>query len=136
VYVAPIRLLLGIAWLAGARLAGSDAASALLAFGSGAFFFVFLAYNDPRSRFLPRSTPRPLPADATVESPVRQALASLLPSTAGLSVLAAIVVVPQPVLAALLGGITAGLGVAGVLRALTADPTLYVDPHTGVVYKR
>ncbi len=136
-YVAPLRLLLGIGWLAGARLAGASPASALLAFGSGAFFFVFLAYNDPRSRFLPRTAdPKPMPEGATVATPVRQALASLLPSTAGLSILAAIAVVPRPVLAALLGGITAGLGAAGLLRAYFVDPALFFDRKTGAVYRR
>jgi hypothetical protein len=139
VYVAPLRLLLGIGWLFAARAAGASGAGAVLAFGSGAFFTVFLSFNDPRSRFLRRlvgGEPKPLPADATIASPVRQALTALLPSTAGLSVLAAIAVVPKPVLAALLGGISAGLGVAGLMHAYVADPALFFDRRTGVTYRR
>ena len=136
VYVAPIRIVLGCAWLLAARAAGAGETSALLAFGSGAFFFVFLAFNDPRSRFLPRSAPRPLPPEATLAAPPRQAFAALFPSTAGLAVLAAIVVVPKPVLAALLGGIILGLGVAGLMRAFFVDPSLLFDRRTGALYRR
>lgn len=136
IYVAPVRLGLGFAWLFGARLAGANAASALLAFVSSAIFFVFLALNDPRARFLPKPEPQPLPPGAQIASPVRQALASLVPSTLGLSILAAIVVVPKPVLGAVLGGITAGLGVGGILHAYFADPDIFFDRGTGAVYRR
>jgi hypothetical protein len=138
VYVAPLQILLGVGWLAAARLAGATGAGAVLAFGSGAFLTVFLSFNDPRSRFLGHfaSAPQPLPADATIASPVRQALTAMIPSTAGLTILAAIVVVPKPVLAALLGGISAGLGVAGLMHAYVADPALFFDRRTGAVYRR
>jgi hypothetical protein len=51
-------------------------------------------------------------------------------------VLAAISLAFEPALTALLGGISAGLGLAGTLYALRADPSLYVEPRSGVVYRR
>ncbi|HET7137034.1 MAG TPA: hypothetical protein VFI04_01655 [Gaiellaceae bacterium] len=135
-YVTPIRLGLGLAWVAVARLAGAPAAGSLLAFAGGAFVTVFTLYNDPRARFLPRREPEPAPAGAPVAGRLRQAFAATLPSTAGVSVLAAISLGFQPTLAALLGGVSAGLGLAGGLYALRADPSLYVDPRSGVVYRR
>ena len=133
--VAPIRLGLGVVWLAAARLAGAESTPALLAFGTGLVGFVFLAFNDPRSAFFTRAEPKPAPADATVAGPLRQALQATLPSTVGVSVLAAIAVVPSPVLAAFLGGISAGLGVGGLAAAPRIDPALLFDPRTGAVYR-
>lgn len=135
-YVAPIRLALGIMWVAAARLLGAPATGALLAFGGGAFVTVFSLANDPRARFLPRREPKPAPADASVAGPLRQALVATLPSTAGVSVLAAVALAFKPTLAAVLGGVSAGLGVAGALYALRADRTLYLEPRSGVVYRR
>lgn len=134
--VAPIRLGLGVMWVAIARLAGASSAAALLAFAGGAFVTCFSLFNDPRSRFLRGGAPQPAPADAPVARPLRQALAATLPSTLGVSVLAAIAVAFSPALTALLGGISAGLGLAGALYALRADPELYVDPKSGIVYRR
>jgi hypothetical protein len=135
-YVAPIRLGLGLLWVGVARLAGAPPAGSLLAFAGGAFVTVFTLYNDPRSRFLPRREPEPAPTGASVAGRARQALAATLPSTAGVSALAAAALAFQPTLSALLGGISAGLGLAGGLYALRADPSLYVDPKSGVVYRR
>jgi hypothetical protein len=135
--VAPVRLALGVLWLVAARAAGAGATPALLAFATGAVAFVLLAFTDPRARFLPRGRePRPLPADARIAGPVRQALGATLPSTVGVSVLAAIAVVPQPVLAAFLGGISVGLGIGGLLAYPRIDPELLVDPRSGAVYRR
>jgi len=135
-YVAPIRVALGAVWLVAARLAGSPATGALLAFAGGAFAIVFTLFNDPRSRFLSRGEAKEAPGDVAVASRVRQALHATLPSTAGVSVLAAVSLAFQPTLSALLGGISAGLGIAGALYALRADPALYVEPKSGVVYRR
>ena len=66
----------------------------------------------------------------------RQALAATLPSTAGLTVLALITLVPQPTLTALLAGVCAGLGVAAALALPRLDPALYVDPKSEIVYRR
>jgi hypothetical protein len=135
-YVTPIRLVLGGLWLGAARLAGAPATGAALAFAGGVFVIVFTLFNDPRSRFLRRREARDAPADVSIAGPVRQALHATLPSTAGVSALAAVALVFQPTLSAVLGGVSAGLGVAGALYALRADPTLLVDPRSGVVYRR
>jgi hypothetical protein len=134
--VTPIRLALGLLWLAAARAAGAPPDGATLAFVGGAFFIAFLLLNDPRSRFLRRDDPVELPPEARVAPKLHQALGATLPSTLGVSVLAAIVVVPRPILGALLGGISAGLAVAGGLSGLRTDPSLYGDPKTGAVYRR
>ena len=135
-YVTPIRIVLGAVWLVAARIAGSPGTGALLAFAGGAFLIVFTLFNDPRSRFLRRGEARAAPADAAVASPLKQALHATLPSTVGVSALAAVSLVFQPTLAAFLGGISAGLGIAGALYALKADPTLFVEPRSGVIYRR
>jgi len=135
VAVAPLRIGLGLVWLAGARVSGAGSASALLAFATGALLLVILAVNDPRSRFFAPGEAASVPPDATVARPVRQALRAAVPSTVGVSLLAALVVVPYPVLASFLGGVSAGLGVAGLLAAARTDPSLLVDPRTGRVYR-
>ena len=134
--VTPVRILLGAVWLVAARVAGAPPTGAVLAFGGGAFLIVFSLFNDPRARFLRRGDPRPAPLDAVVAGRVRQAFGATIPSTVGVSILAAIALLPQPTLTALLGGISAGLGVAGALYGIRTDPALYVDPRSGIVYRR
>ena len=99
-YVTPIRVVLGVVWLVAARIAGSPGTGALLAFAGGAFVIVFTLFNDPRSRFLNRGDPKEAPADTTVASPVRQALHATLPSTVGVSALAAVSLAFEPTLSA------------------------------------
>ena len=135
-FVTPIRLALGAVWLAAALLGAAPRTGALLAFAGGGLVTVFVLANDPRVRFLPRREPQPAPAGASVASPLRQALAAALPSTVGVSLLAAVALAFQPTLTALLGGVSAGLGLAGALYALRTDPALYVEPRSGVVYRR
>jgi hypothetical protein len=134
--VTPIRVVLGLVWVAAARLAGAPTAGAVLAFGGGAFVTAFSLFNDPRRRFLPQSEEQPLPADAVVAPLLRQALSATLPSTLGVSVLAAVALAFQPALTALLGGISVGLGVVGLFAGLRLDPALHVEPRSGVVYRR
>lgn len=135
-YVTPIRIVLGGVSLGAARVAGAPATGAVLAFAGGAFVIVFTLFNDPRSRFLRRGEAKAAPADASVAGPVRQALHATLPSTVGVSGLAAVALAFEPTLSALLGGVSAGLGVAGALYAFRADPSLYVEPRSGVLYRR
>ncbi|HEY2326194.1 MAG TPA: hypothetical protein VGH52_01780 [Gaiellaceae bacterium] len=136
-YVAPIRVALGLVWVVAARIAGASSTSVWLAAATAVFAMVFLYFNDPRARFLPRrGEVQPFPEDGVIASPAQQAFRALFPSTIGVSVLAAIAVVPRPVLAAFLGGISAGLGVAGVVGALRTAPDLYYDPRRGTLYRR
>jgi len=135
--VIPIRVGLGVLLLLLARLAGAPRSSALLAFVSGLVAITFLLFNDPRARFMTaRAGPVEAPPDARVAPVWQQALAATLPSTAGLTVLALITLVPQPTLSALLAGVCAGLGAAAALSLPRVDPTLYVDPRTHIVYRR
>jgi hypothetical protein len=135
--VIPIRFGLGLVTLLAAVLAGAARQPAVLAFVLGLLGIAFTIFNDPRARFLRRDVdPLPLPADAVVASRARQALAATLPSTLAVTVLAAVALVPQPVLAALLGGVCAGLGFAALLSLGRIDPTLFVDPKSNVVYRR
>lgn len=134
--VIPIRLLLGVAWLVGARLAGSGSGPALLAFVVGALGIAFLIFNDPRSRFVQADVePLALPTGASVAPRWRQALGAMLPSTVGVSILAAIAVATRPTLAALLGGVSAGLGLAALLALSRIEPGLYADPKSHVIYR-
>lgn len=135
-YVTPIRIVLGGVWLVAARIAGSPGTGAVLAFAGGAFLIVFALFNDPRSRFLRRGEAREAPDDVRIAGRVRQALHATLPSTVGVSALAGVALVFQPTLASFLGGISAGLGIAGALYGLRADPTLFVEPRSGVLYRR
>ena len=135
-FVAPIRIVLGVVWLVAATAFGAAGTGAALAFAGGAFLIVFTLFNDPRSRFLRRDDPKDAPDDVVVASRTRQALHATLPSTVGVSALAAGSLAFQPTLSALLGGISAGLGIAGALYALRADPSLYVEPRSGVLYRR
>src|SRR5437763_2145634 len=91
--ITPIRLVLGVAWLLAAMAAGARTGPALVAWLLGAFGLAFAALNDPRARLLHRD-PDPLPEGVEVElEPLwRHALASLFPSTFGLSLLAAIAI--------------------------------------------
>src|SRR4051794_16323073 len=103
--VAPIRLLLGIVWIAAAVAAGAGRGQSLFAAASAAFVIVFVAFNDPRARFRRSTDPVPAPPDARVAPRLEQALRATLPSTVGVSVLAAVSLAAQPILAAFLGGI-------------------------------
>lgn len=135
--VIPIRVVLGLLWLAAARIAGAERGPALLAFVIGLLGILIAIFNDPRRRFAQgKVEPLELPPEAVLAPAWRQALAAMLPSTVGVSALAAIAVVPQPTLAALLGGVCAGLGVATLLSLSRVDPTLYVDPRSHVFYRR
>ena len=135
--VIPIRLGLGVALLGASRLAGAQSGPALLAFVLGVFGITFVIFNDPRARFVQGTVePLALPARAEIAPRWRQALAATMPSTVAVAVLAAIALVPQPTLAALLAGVEAGLGVAAVLSLSRVDGTLYVDPRTRMIYRR
>lgn len=135
--VAPLRLLLSIVFLAAARAAGGTSGATLLAFAAGAFAMAFLVPNDPRARFRKApGEPAELPADASVAPAWLHALHASLPSTVGVSILAAVTLAFQPTLTALLAGILAGLGLAAAVRAYAIDGSLYVDPRGGELFRK
>ena len=137
VLVAPIRIGLGVLWLVVARLSGSAPAPAFIAFLVGTFATAFLGLADPRARVVPDPDEEagPVPSGATLAPRWRQALGACWPSTLGVTVLAAVAAAPAPTLTALLGGVSAGLGVAALLSLPGVDPALRVDPRTRVVYR-
>src|SRR5690348_3580150 len=88
--IGPLRLVLAGVWLGAARAAGGSPDAMLVAFAVGAFTLAFLVLNDPRARFRPSSgEPGELPADAAVAPLWLHAFHAALPSTVGVSVLAA-----------------------------------------------
>jgi hypothetical protein len=128
---------LSIVFLAAARAAGGATGATLIAFAAGAFAMAFLVPNDPRARFRgARSEPEALPADASVAPAWLHALHAALPSTFGVSVLAAVTLLFQPTLSALLAGILAGLGLVAAYGAYGMDGRLYVDPHRGELFRK
>ena len=134
--IAPVRIVLGVVWLVVARLAGAAPGPALIAFVIGTFVTAFFAYADPRARLLRGGgEPAPAPPGATLAPRWRQLLAASLPSTVGVSVLAAISLAPSPTLTALLGGVSTGLGVAAAISLPGIDRSLLVDPRSHVVYR-
>ena len=135
--VAPLRLLLGIVFLAAARAAGGTGTATLLAFAVGAFATAFLVSNDPRARFRNSSEgPAALPPEAHVAPAWLHVLHASLPSTVGVSVLAGVTLAFKPTLTSLLAGILVGLGFAALLVAYGMDSTLYLDPRTREVFRK
>jgi hypothetical protein len=135
--VAPLRLALGIAWLGAARAVGGSSHAALLAFAAGAFAIAFLVPNDPRARLRrPPEAPAQLPGNARVAPAWLHVVHAALPSTVGVSVLAAITLAFNPTLTALLAGILAGLGFVALLRGYGIDGRLYIDPRRGALFRK
>jgi hypothetical protein len=136
--IGPLRLVLAAAWLGAARAAGGSGAAELLAFAAGAFAMTFLISNDPRARLrrVPAAQPAELPADASVAPAWLHAVHAAFPSTVGVAVLAAVTLAFNPTLTALLAGILAGLGVAALLWTYSIDRRLYVEPRTGIVFRK
>jgi hypothetical protein len=109
--LAPARLVLGLAGL-GASLAVADRGGPVGgAFTLGAFAAAFLLATD--RRFVRRRLEEParLPPTAVLVPPVNAAVYGLFPSTVGVSVLAAISLAFEPVLAGLLAGVLGGMGI-------------------------
>jgi hypothetical protein len=135
--IAPLRLALGIAWVLATRADGARSGATLIAFIAGAFASAFLVANDPFARF--KKDPHKaaeLPAHATVAPAWLHVVHAALPSTLGVSVLAALGLVFQPALTALLAGLLAGMGVASLVAVYGIDGRLYLDPRRGSVFRR
>jgi len=137
--ITPIRLGLGIALLLLTFVGDVRGRSLALAFLVGAMFIAFAALVDRRSLLLRARDvePEPLPAGAVEEPGWRVAVAAAVPSTIGLAVLSvAAFVAGKDVLAALLAGGVAGLGIATVIGLISLlawererAVRLYAGPH-------
>jgi hypothetical protein len=114
--VAPVRLAVGGLGLLAALLRGLDAGPALVAFALGALGFAVVLLSAERY-FLQVEEPDPAPADAEVQSPGEALRGAVWPSTVGVAALLVIAVAANPTLAALLGGVLAGMGIAALLSA-------------------
>lgn len=135
--IGPLRLALSILWVVAARADGARSDATLLAFVAGAFASAFLVANDPFIRFRKATgSAAELPADATVAPAWLHVFHAAIPSTIGVSVLAAITLLFQPALTGLLAGLLAGMGVVALLAVYGIDGRLYLDPRTGGVFRR
>jgi hypothetical protein len=105
-------------------------------FAIGAVGCAFALVADPRSRLLHANRePAPYPEGAVLDSSPHHLWSALLPSTLGVNILAAVAIAPQPELTAILGGISAGLGLASLLslRAVSVRGDVLVD-RQGSIY--
>jgi len=128
--------LLGLVLLLAAIVAGAASNRALLAFVVGAGVVAFAALADRRGLLLGADAePDPLPAEVVVDSDLRTVMRAAYPSTLGVFVLALIsLVAGEDLLAALLGGAVAGLGVAssvGLMAVLAWERKHEVRLYTG-----
>jgi hypothetical protein len=114
--VAPVRLALGAVGLLAALLRGLDGGPALVAFALGALGFAVVLLSAERY-FLRVEEPEPAPANADVLSLAETLKAAVWPSTVGVAALLVIAVAVNPTLAALLGGVLAGMAIAALLSA-------------------
>ena len=113
-----IRLALAALGFVASVLAGADGAAAGVALALGAGVSGLALVTDRRWLLLRSPSAEPLPGDARRASPARAIGEGLLPSTAGVAVLGAMALAFQPLLAALLAGILAGMGVVSSLSTL------------------
>jgi hypothetical protein len=112
---------LGVVFLLLALATGARNDSSVLAFVVGTGVVAFAALADRRALLLRGDVdPEPLPAEVVHERVWRAVASAAYPSTLGVSVLALIALVAgKAVLAALLGGVVAGLGVASGVGLVT-----------------
>jgi hypothetical protein len=129
--IAPVRLALAVAGVAGARLRGVDAGTAAGSFALGAVVILFavLASGRRQRTWAEIDAAEPAPTGAATEPRWRTLAAATYPSTIGVSALFAIAIVKDPLLAALLAGVLAGLGLAAV--AFAAQLTLWERARAG-----
>jgi hypothetical protein len=117
--VTPLRFVLAAGTLLTAIAAGAASSSARVAFGLGLVGGAGLVLGDPRRRMLRREIVfRPAPDVFDLEEPWRSSLRGLYPSSLGLTVLSLVALAWDPVLSAVLAGVIAGLGVAGLISAV------------------
>jgi hypothetical protein len=110
-----IRLGLAALGFAGSIAAGADRAAAGIGLVLGAGICSLALVTDRRWLLLGKPTAEPLPDGAGRVSLTRAVGSGMVPSTIGVAVLAAASLAFQPILAALLAGILAGMGIVGLV---------------------
>jgi hypothetical protein len=118
--IVPIRLALGFAFLGGARALGVTTSGSARLFGLGAFLFALAMLTSRRRRlFWVRATEAtPTDVGAPTAGWAWTVARSTFPSTLAMTALAAIALPTNAALAALLGGIIAGMGIVGLVFAV------------------
>jgi hypothetical protein len=115
--IVPVRFVLGIGGLVGARLLGvaPGASLALFAFGGGLFLFAQLTTNR-RRRFWQRvAEAQSVDPSTPVEDRLRTLARSTYPSTIGVAVLTAIALPIDAALGAFTAGLMGGMALFGLL---------------------
>jgi len=113
-----IRLALAGVAFAGSIVAGADGRAAGVGLALGAGICGLALVTDRRWLLLGRSKADPLPEDIRRASLVRAVADGMLPSTAGVAVLAAASLVFEPILGAVLAGILAGMGIVSLVSCV------------------
>ena len=111
----PIRLACGLFVLGLSLAVGERPRVGLVAFVLGAFAAGALLTGDPRRRRRRWPSPEPLPAGAEAESWRSVVRAGVYPSSVGVTALGLVALAFRPTLAALLGGVLAGMAIASAV---------------------
>jgi hypothetical protein len=118
--IVPLRLVLGFAFLGGARALGVTAGGSARLFGLGAFLFALAMLTSRRRRLFWRRADEATPIDSA--APIADwgwtIARSTFPSTLAMTGLAALALPFNPALAALLAGVLAGMGIVGAVFAV------------------
>jgi hypothetical protein len=129
-----IRLVLAVLGLVGSILAGADAAAAGVGAAVGAAVCGLVLLTDRRWLLLRTPSAASLPADARRAPLGRAVLSGMVPSTAGVAILAAVSLAFEPLLGAVLAGVLGGMGLVSlaswvevVLWERRAGVTLFAD---------
>jgi hypothetical protein len=113
-----IRLGLAALWFVGSMLAGADGRAAAVGLALGAAICGLALVTDRRWLLLGQPSAEPLPDDVRPAPLARAVLDGMLPSTVGVAVLAAASLFFEPILAAVLAGILAGMGVVSLVSCI------------------
>ncbi|HEX6724888.1 MAG TPA: hypothetical protein VF073_06555, partial [Gaiella sp.] len=113
-----IRLGLALLGFLGSILAGADGAAAGVGLALGAAICGLALVTDRRWLLLGKPKAEPLPEDVRRAPLARAVVEGMLPSTAGVAVLAAASLVFEPILTAVLAGILAGMGIVSLVSCV------------------
>lgn len=127
----PVRIGLGLVGLSLASSFAPDRGPALIGFALGTIGLTVAALADPRNRFFQAQSaaPRALPDRARCASNWQMTRAKLFPSTVGVSLLTTAALAFEPVLAAILAGALAGMGLASLVTGVNL---LWTERQEGV----